>query len=348
MDNKMNKPRVFLSHSKEDISFVQHLYDDLRRCQIDPWLDSEDIRHGQPWLDAIFESGIPTCDSILVYLTENSIQSAMVKKEIDVSIIKKLRDNRIGFLPYVSRTPIREQLRADIQALQTPEWNTENYHALLPQVVAEIWHSYLDRVIPGVANEERVKRLEAELKLEQLKQSTDQQVFSGSENADFNYIWQRLDRYEVFVASVVQAVEGKMKALEHREFRIHLQGIIADLDKIMYSEYVPYLLDRFLYELLDKALPSNDSIPKGASVNFTTMPDIFHELLMYGFLNRTQKMESPSGANLRQTFTLRTSYVYVFTEKIYRFKYWLAYHKKLPQGVKWEPNNHEALEVNIE
>ena len=337
MENRMNKPHVFLSHTKEDISFVQRLYDDLRRCQIEPWLDSEEIRHGQPWLDAIFENGIPTCDSILVYLTENSIQSAMVKKEIDASIIKKLRDNRIGFLPYVSRSLLREQLRADIQALQTPEWNTDNYNTLLPKVVAEIWHSYLDRVISGVANEERVKRLEAELKLEQFKQSTDQQVFSGSENADFNYMWQRLDRFELLVASVLQNIEGKNKEIERREFRIHLQGIIAHLDKIMYSEYEYFKLEYFLRELLKNALPSSDLIPKNAFVKFTTQPNFFNELLMYGLLNRTQKMESPRGS-FSQSFELRTSYAYVFTEKMYRFKYWLAYHNKLPKEVKWEPN----------
>ena len=46
-----NRPRVFLSHSKADVTFISQLYEDLRHCQIDPWLDSIDIRHGEPWLE---------------------------------------------------------------------------------------------------------------------------------------------------------------------------------------------------------------------------------------------------------------------------------------------------------
>jgi hypothetical protein len=42
---------------------------------IDDWIDTEDIRDGRPWLNEIFEHGIPTCDAILVYLTENSLKS---------------------------------------------------------------------------------------------------------------------------------------------------------------------------------------------------------------------------------------------------------------------------------
>lgn len=143
MDLPRIRPRVFLSHSKSDISFVQQLYDDLRHCQIDPWLDSEEIRHGQPWLDAIFESGIPTCDCVLVYLSTASIESPMVKKEIDASIIQKLRDNRVAFLPYICDSALRRLLRVDIQTIQIPEWNTANYSILLPRVVAEIWHSFM-------------------------------------------------------------------------------------------------------------------------------------------------------------------------------------------------------------
>ena len=110
MNRLRNKPRVFLSHSKRDAAFVEQLADDLRRCQVDPWLDTEETRHGQPWLDTIFERGIPTCDCILVYLTENSLESTVVKKEIDASLIGKLKDSRISFLPCVSDTSIRDKL----------------------------------------------------------------------------------------------------------------------------------------------------------------------------------------------------------------------------------------------
>ena len=81
MEVRKNKPRVFLSHSKADIEFVRQIRNDLQKCQIDTWLDEDDIRHGKPWLDSIFEDGIPTCDSVIVYFSSYALQSQMVKKE---------------------------------------------------------------------------------------------------------------------------------------------------------------------------------------------------------------------------------------------------------------------------
>ena len=70
MDHKFNKPRVFLSHSKKDERFIGKLHEDLRKCQIEPWLDTEEIRDGKSWLKVIFEDGIPTCDAVIVYFSE--------------------------------------------------------------------------------------------------------------------------------------------------------------------------------------------------------------------------------------------------------------------------------------
>jgi hypothetical protein len=109
-----SRPRVFLSHSKADIDFIAKLYEDLRACQIEPWYDEFDIRHGQPWIDAVFGGGIPSCDCVLVYLTEHSIESQVVKKEIDAGIIQQLNDRKVGILPYVSNSVLRGKLRADI------------------------------------------------------------------------------------------------------------------------------------------------------------------------------------------------------------------------------------------
>ena len=90
METLFNKPRVFLSHSKKNVEFIEKLAADLQKCQIDPWLDSVEIRHGKSWQDSIFEHGLPSCDAIIVYFTEESIQSNVVKKEIDVGLLSFL------------------------------------------------------------------------------------------------------------------------------------------------------------------------------------------------------------------------------------------------------------------
>jgi hypothetical protein len=110
MDKNMSvlkKPRVFLSHSSKDKKFIERLSSHLRKSKIEPWLDTEEIRDGKPLLKVIFEDGLPTCDIIIVYLTENSIKSRMVEKEIDAALIAQLADNKISFIPYVNKVSFR-------------------------------------------------------------------------------------------------------------------------------------------------------------------------------------------------------------------------------------------------
>ena len=102
--DRINKPRAFLSHSKKDKYFIEKLAADLRKCQIDYWLDTEEIRAGKSWLKMIFEDGIPTCDVVIVYLTENSIKSKMVEKEIDATLIEQLSEKREShFFPTLTK-----------------------------------------------------------------------------------------------------------------------------------------------------------------------------------------------------------------------------------------------------
>ncbi|MCI5166037.1 MAG: toll/interleukin-1 receptor domain-containing protein [Candidatus Electrothrix sp. GM3_4] len=187
MNERLNKPRVFLSHSKKDAELIRRLYDDLRRCQIEPWLDEIDIRPGKPWLDAIFEEGIPTCDCVFIYLTENSVSSAMVKKELDAAVLGQLEDNKIALLPYVSSGAVRASLRADIRSLQVPALNEENYPQILSQLVAEIWRSFMERTVAGAVQHERVKRLEAELELEKIRNASGDGIFTDAEEKEFVY-----------------------------------------------------------------------------------------------------------------------------------------------------------------
>ena len=132
----MNKPMVFLSHSKKDISFIHRLETDLRRSGIDTWLDEIDIRHGESWLNEIFEHGIAKCDFVLVYITENSLASAMVAKEIDSTLVNQLREGRVKLLIYVDSDSTREKLRYDLQSLHCPTLDDNSYAQVFPVVIS--------------------------------------------------------------------------------------------------------------------------------------------------------------------------------------------------------------------
>ena len=194
MADSINKPKVFLSHSYIDKPFIKQLYEDLRKCKIDAWLDSEEIRDGRSWLKVIFQDGIPACDAVMVYLTENSIKSKMVEKELDAAILHQLDDGGVVVLPYVSDGNVRDQLRHDLRTLHCRVWNVQNYQEILPSVVAEIWHSYLERVVETAVLKEKSRRLELELENQQLKQAKEQDIFTQQEERDFQYIYQALGK----------------------------------------------------------------------------------------------------------------------------------------------------------
>lgn len=338
MEPRFNKPRVFLSHSKADVSFIEQVHIDLGKCQIEPWLYSAEIRHGQPWLDAIFEHGIPTCDAVLVYFTDASLESKMVKKEMDAGILQQLKDKRVAFLPYVDDEARRTKLRADIQALQVPVWNKANYSEVLPRVVAEIWRSYLERTVTSAVKEERVNRLQAELELEKMRKETSNSIFSLSEEADFGYIWDRLNKWitiEVEEITEKTSFNGKISRPVVRNYKLEvkLSTVISVLIESETLEFSSYSLTSFLSEELNKYLSKPDS--PGEQKNYYSInefPDLNNDLLMYGFIDRIY--EPPD----KEIFRTMSRYRNIYNSKCYRFRYWLAYKNMLPLSIEFGKN----------
>ena len=335
MEERINKPRVFLSHSKKNVDFIENLANDLRKCQIEPWLDTDQIRHGKSWQDSIFEYGLPTCDAIIVYFTEISIQSPIVKKEMDVGLLKNIKDNNIAFLPYVSDEKLRSQLRPDIQALQVPEWNENNYTALLPRVVAEIWRSYLERMIEFTSKDERLKRVQLELELEK-RNNQDVGVFSLSESKEFEFIHQSFNKTLDISVPLQLVGTGSSKILTQLyDFRVDLSSVVSSLPNGNTNEYVHLkflnlLLDRCV-TLVDEQLDDSQTVTVSYDVKIAGIPDILEDLRMFGLVRgvpvgnvRTSSLEDP------------LVYMNVFTEKLFRYRYWLAYNGNLSQEISIE------------
>lgn len=317
MEARFNKPRVFLSHSKSDVEFIERLHADLKKCQIEPWLDSEEIRHGQPWLDAIFEGGIPACDAVLVYFTPTSLASAMVKKEMDAAILRKLKDSHVAFLPYVSVESIRDELRVDIQALQVPVWNEDNYAVLLPRVVAEIWRSYHERAVKAAVQQEQVGRLQAELELEKLSKIQAAAVFSPAEDVEFRHIWEETNSYvPLDVFEVIEEIgPGTGKIIGRLKVAVLLNSLLAKTISAENDDYVIYRLGSVLEATINLLLPIEDSTKQ---YRVHVLSDLTDQLMMYGFIQRNVSS-------------------YGWAPKSYRFKFWLSFNKLLPTSIEFDP-----------
>lgn len=323
MDSLKNKPSVFLSYSRKDEAFINKIYESLKECLIEPWMDTHNIRHGESWLDAIFESGIPTCDCVLIYLTETSIESPMVKKEINAGALSNLKDKHVGFLPYISDESLRCRLRRDIQGIQTPVWNNANYEKLLPRVVAEIWRYYFDRKINDAIKDEKVRRLELEAELNNFKNDSGG-IFSKSEEADFNFIWNKFDRYDR-VKFLMQGKDSKKE--DEYTFEIHIQPIISKLYCFIMIDlwYWTFCIRKILKEIVIDQLPK-----KEVEADRHEIIALSNELLKYGLLEMNSKTEGSIGQN-----GVRTTNFYTLSNKTMRFTYWLENKGKLPKECKY-------------
>lgn len=81
-----NKLKIFLCHSSDDKKSVRLLYEQLRKNNMDPWLDSENLLPGQDWESEI-PKAVKNSDVVIVCLSKNSVnKSGYIQKEIKFAL----------------------------------------------------------------------------------------------------------------------------------------------------------------------------------------------------------------------------------------------------------------------
>jgi hypothetical protein len=90
--------RLFISYSSQDRQFVDRLVGDLRKNHVKVWIDTWEIKLGDSIIDKISQ-GIQENDYIAVVLSQSSIRSGWVKRELAASIIRELEEKRVIILP---------------------------------------------------------------------------------------------------------------------------------------------------------------------------------------------------------------------------------------------------------
>jgi len=93
----MNKPKIFISHSWEDKSFVYRLEADLKSAGADVWIDDNETRGGDNLPERIGEA-LEWCDILLLVWSEAAESSAWVKLEWSnaIALRKKIVPCRLG------------------------------------------------------------------------------------------------------------------------------------------------------------------------------------------------------------------------------------------------------------
>ncbi len=177
---------------------------------------------------------------------------------------------------------------------------------------------------------DEIRRKEIATERARIEQETSS-VFSNQENSEFRYIYEKLNRNLEFEGTMYEATftekEGKrVKNIPGRivakySISIPLVPLLATVIEV-YDRYDRWILDRFLYQNKNigrhvAVLPANDL----QNFSFNT-PDLTRELYAYEFLKRSVE-ERRSGDQ---------RYVYLFTPKIYRLRFWADYNKLIDEN----------------
>lgn len=93
-----SKVVAFLSHSSSDKPFVRQLASDLDAAGVSVWLDEQRIKVG----DSISESishGLASSDFFLIVISEKSIESEWVRKELNSALLTEVQKRQVHILP---------------------------------------------------------------------------------------------------------------------------------------------------------------------------------------------------------------------------------------------------------
>lgn len=256
-------------------------------------------------------------------------------QELDARLIERLHNARVSLLLYVADSGLRSRLRLDLQRLQVPELNEDNYSSIFPRLVAEVWRCYAESLVQTSIDSERIKRLEAELRVRELESDASESIFTASEQAEFKAIWARIDRklpLNVFVERKrpPKPLVGGMVELDSDvsleagpdaqtlEFLLFVGALFRQSvlkQKFQPSTYV--LHDAVESDLKNRLNLNADEF----QISFEIPFDIESELLKFGFAQRQYAPPPATGSRLENM--MRQPFKLMFTSKFDRFAFWV-------------------------
>jgi hypothetical protein len=96
--NPLQYYSCFISYSSKDDEFAKRLYDDLQNNGVRCWFASEDLKIGDKFRGRI-DDAIRVHDKLLIVLSENSINSTWVEKEVETAFEKESKGGGTVLFP---------------------------------------------------------------------------------------------------------------------------------------------------------------------------------------------------------------------------------------------------------
>src|SRR5208283_564464 len=106
---QMKANRIFVSHSSLDKEFANLVVARLRKADMEPWVDSENILVGDDILDGL-GSGLKTMDLFVLIVSAASLKSSWVDREVKFAIWEEIKRKEALVLPFIVDDTAVEEL----------------------------------------------------------------------------------------------------------------------------------------------------------------------------------------------------------------------------------------------
>jgi len=271
------KPRIFLCHSKKDKTFVTNLANDLRNIGNDVWFDEWEIPPGESFIDKMME-GIEDCDVFFIYLTENSIASHWVQKELDAGFIKEYERRFPILATFVDEEETREKLPLKLKPLHSPVLNEKEFKQSFGQIITKAWKNRFVREFDELESKFKTRLLE--LENENLKLKADLDI--RAQQSDIDTI------IKLMLESVIE-IKG------HSLNLIEIFKLITDKSAvgINNSDLTGLILRHLSFE----------------TPTYIQTNDIFHKLVTFGIL----KVERTENTQIKHLINVYPDKIYDYT-----------------------------------
>lgn len=134
---------IFVSYSSDDKDIVNQLLQRLRQSNYEVWIDRESIKGGDLWRRQIVE-GVESSEAFIIALSQNSIKSDNVRKELDIAV-----DAKKQIIPVdIESVNIPPEMRYQLAGLQRINFVTDFNNGFSQLLVA--LKSILSESVAGV------------------------------------------------------------------------------------------------------------------------------------------------------------------------------------------------------
>lgn len=174
------KPKIFLSHSKKDKEFIEKVANILRPARIDCWYDDWEISPGDSLTRKILDEGIGSCDLFLIYLTENSIDSKWVNKELDVALLNDIESNNGHLLVFVNSKDTLEKLKPSLKILNCTILNDKEFTEPLLKLTSKTWEHFGKKQVSLERERKERTNIDLEKKIISLEKELDKYKVNNS------------------------------------------------------------------------------------------------------------------------------------------------------------------------